>query len=439
MHYYSLSLSNKKGISFVALKSRKLVDYCSLLIIAGFYLAIVVPNFFTSIYAEDGARYLQDALDTGGVNNIFKTLAGFADVPARIIAAIASLSPPEWYPISLGVLTILIVALCVIVVFDSVLPILKNKFLAYLFAIFLLVLPIARFESIGNVTNLHFYFFTSSAFILLHFLFRGKISIFQGIFILLAALSVPLTLFLFVFLFYKVNPKLYFRLEFKSLIINPFIILGVGSLINFLISWGDTSSRAPRSLNSIFKVAYLYLDRIVGSTFIPLWGRVYSDKDGIGISNSIFNLIGVRLIAASLIFILLLLFSLKLNKDSRNFALFLLGISVLFGVLLGFFFNLEPRYCIFPSYLLAFVLFFIISSQKKRWLEPIVLILLLLLTVNASSDIASRQNSNDWRGQVAIARGKCQNNGILENVRIRIAPFRADAYWSIRLPCSTLN
>ena len=423
----------------MASKTKKLLDYSSLLIISGFYLVITVPNFFTSIYAEDGARYLQDALDTGGFTNIFKTLAGYGDVPARIIAAIASLTPPDWYPISLGILTIVAVALCVIVIFDSVLPILKNKILSYLFACFLLVLPIARFESIGNVTNLHFYFFTSSAFILLHFLFTGKISIFQGAFILFAALSVPLTLFLFVFLFYKGNLRKRFGLDFKSLLINPFIILGAGSLINIYISWGDSSSRAPRSLNSILKVAYLYLDRIIGSTFIPLWGRVYSDKDGVVISNSIFNLIGVRLIAASLIFILLLLFSFKLNKDSRNFALFLLGISVLFGVLLGFFFNLEPRYCIFPSYLLAFVLFFIISSQKKRWLEPIVLILLLLLTVNASSDTASRQNSNDWRGQVVIAREKCQNNGTLENVRIRIAPFRADAYWSIRLPCSTLN
>ena len=264
----------------MALRTRKLIDYSSLLIFSGLYLVITVPNFLTSIYAEYGARYLQDALDTGGFNNIFKTMAGFADVPARIIAAIASLSPPELYQISLGVLTIITITLCVIVVFYSVLPILNDKFLSYLFAIFLLALPIARFESIGNVTNLHFYFFTSSTFVLLHFLFTGKISILRGIFILLAALSVPLTLFLFVFLFGKGNQKKYFPLELKYLIKNPFIILGIGSLINFLISWGDTSSRAPTSLNSILKVAYLYLDRIVGSTFIPLWGRVYSDRDG---------------------------------------------------------------------------------------------------------------------------------------------------------------
>ena len=422
----------------MALKLRKILEYVSFLIITGVYLTVTVPNFFTSIYAEDGARYLQDALDTGGINNLFKTLAGYGDVPARIIAAIASISPPEMYPLALGVLITLVVTLCVIIVFDSVLPIFKTRSLAYLFASFLLVLPIARFESIGNVTNLHFYFFTSSTFILFHYLFMGKISIFQGIFILFAALSVPLTLFLFIFLFCKGNPKKYFRLELKSLIMNPFIILGIGSLINFLISWGDSSSRAPRSLNSILKVAYLYLDRIVGSTFIPLWGRVYSDKDGVGISNSIFNSVGARLITASLIFILLLLFSLKLNKDSRNFALFLLGISILFGVLLGFFFNLEPRYCIFPSYLLAFVFFYLISLQKKVLVEPVLLVYLLLLNINASNDIASRQNSSDWKSQVAIARAECRNERNQTNIRIRIAPFRPDAYWSIRLPCSRI-
>ena len=423
----------------MALKIRKLVDYGSLLIISGFYLVITVPNFFTSIYAEDGARYLQDALDSGGLNNIFKTLAGYGDVPARIIAAIASLSPPKWYPISLGILTILVVALCVIVVFDSVLPILKNKSLAYLFSVFLLVLPIARFESLGNVTNLHFYFFTSSAFVILHFLFTKKISIFQGIFVFLAALSVPLTLFLFVFLLYRGDPRKYFSLELKSLLMNPFVILGVGSLINFLVSWGDSSSRAPRSLNSIVKVSYLYLDRIVGSTFTPFWGRVHSDENGIVISNSIINSIGIRLIVATLLFGLLFFLSLKLDKFSRNFALFILGISVLFGVLLGFFFNLEPRYCIFPSYLLAFVFFFIFSSQNKRWPVPILLIYLLLLTINASSDVASRQNSSNWKNQVAIARSECQNDRNLEDVRIRIAPFRAGAYWFMKLPCSTIK
>lgn len=422
----------------MALNIRKSVDYGALLIISMFYLAMTVPNFFTSIYAEDGQRYMQDSIDTGRFNNIFKTLAGYVDVPARVIAAIASLSPPEWYPISLGILITLTMTLCVIVVFDSVLPILNNRFLAYLFSSFLLVLPIARFESIGNVTNLHFYFFTSAAFILLHFLFTNKISIFQGTFILFSALSVPLTLFLFVFLFYKGNPRKYFSLDLKSMLRNPFIILGIGSLINFLISWGDSSSRTPRSLNSLLKVAYLYLDRVVGSTFIPFWGRVNSDEDGANVSNSIFNSIALRLVVATLIFLLLLLFSLKLKKDSRGFALFLLGISVLFGGLLGLFFNLEPRYCIFPSYILAFAFFFIISLQKNQLPRAILLIYMLLLTTNASGDIVSRQNSSNWKSEVTAARLECQIDRNLTNVKIRIAPFRSDAFWSVRLPCSRL-
>jgi len=299
-------------------------------------------------------------------------------------------------------------------------------------------LPIARFESIGNVTNLHFYFFTSAAFILLQFLFTNKISIFQGIFILFSALSVPLTLFLFVFMFYKGNPRKYFILDLKSMLRNPFVILGVGSLINFVISWGDSSSRTPRSLNSLLKVAYLFLDRIIGSTFIPFWGRVYSDEDGARFSNSIFNSIALRLVAATLIFLLLLLFSLKLKKDSRGFALFLLGISVLFGGLLGFFFNLEPRYCIFPSYILAFAFFFIISSQRNQVPGAILLIYLLLLATNASGDIVSRQNSSNWKSEVTAARLECQIDRNQTNVKIRIAPFRSDAFWSVRLPCSRL-
>ena len=125
------------------------------------YMVITVPNFFTSIYAEDGSIYLQDALNTGGLHNLFKTYAGYGDLPARLIAAIVSLFPVSLYPYIYGLLNAFVMLVCITLVYTSIKPIFRKKSLSLLFSSFLLILPIARFESIGNITNLHFFFFTA--------------------------------------------------------------------------------------------------------------------------------------------------------------------------------------------------------------------------------------------------------------------------------------
>jgi hypothetical protein len=117
------------------------------------YLIFTVPNFLTSLYAEDGQVYLEDAFNTGGLNNLFKTVAGYADLPARAIAAFVSPFPVILYPYLYGACTALVMIVCVRIVYSCVEQVLEKRSLAVYFSYFLVIIPIARFESIGNVTK----------------------------------------------------------------------------------------------------------------------------------------------------------------------------------------------------------------------------------------------------------------------------------------------
>ena len=68
-------------MSLVSKKSFQLILSFTLIIL---YMVITVPNFFTSIYAEDGQIYLQDALNTGGLHNLFKTMENYIIAFVRI-------------------------------------------------------------------------------------------------------------------------------------------------------------------------------------------------------------------------------------------------------------------------------------------------------------------------------------------------------------------
>ena len=408
-------------------------------VLIGVYLFFTVPNFLTSLYAEDGQVYLQDAFNTGGLNNLFKTVAGYGDLPARAIAAFVSPFPLILYPYLYGVCTVLVMSVCVRVVYSSVEEVLENRILAFYFSIFLVIMPIARFESIGNVTNLHFFFFTASTFVFIQFALLRTSSVGKLLFVFAAALSVPLSIFHFIFVFFRWRENLQFLRDPKRFLSTPFFFLLVGTVLNFAISWGDSSTRTPTNSNSILKILYLYLDRVVGSAFVPFWGRVSSQGYETVFSHSLFESAYLRAIISILILGTLLVCTTRLKRKLRAMAFFLLFASILYSFLIGFFYNLEPRYCIFPSYVTAFLLFLYLDSTKTKWLRVYVAIFLLLLALNANSESESRKNAPDWAVQVNTASKTCEADPVIKDVSIRTAPFRSNSQWFLVVPCNRLS
>ena len=418
---------------------KKMSQHAASLFMIGLYMYLTVPNFLTSIYAEDGQDHLQDAIRDGGLQTLFRTVGGYADIPTKAIAATIYQSSPELYPVLLGIAVITIIHICSLVIYSSVVPFFQNKSLAILFISFLVISPIARFESIGNVANLHFFIFTSSAFIFLRFIWFKSVTKFQLFFILMSALSTPLVLFYFILILYNFNGNLKEYKQKENLTTNPFFILFIGSILNFTISWGDTSNRPPNNSNSIFEITYLFLDRVVGSAFIPFWGRVSSDGNSVLISHSPFQHIVLRATLASVILILLIISTLKLESELRKFSLFLLGVILIFCFLVGRFYNLEPRYSIFPCFLITFLSFLVFSKFDSRFIRASIAIWLVLLSLNARAESESRQGSTNWGSEVKEARNLCKNQSGLREVPIQISPFNADYKWYLSLSCYQLE
>lgn len=418
---------------------KKSFQFTLVYIFIGVYMVAAVPNFLTSIYAEDGQTYLQDALNTGGLQNLFTTAGGYADLPARAIAAIVSLFPATQYPYIYGIFTVLVMLICVSIIYSTVSPVFQNRNLAIYFSLILVILPIARFESIGNVTNLHFFFFTASAFVFIHFIYLRSSTKSQLLFVFIAALSVPLCAFLFIFILYKWQKNTIYLKNPKYFLLTPFFPLLLGSLLNLLISWGDTTSRTPRNSNSIVKISYLYFDRVVGSSFVPFWGRVSSDNNDILVSHSPFVSPEIRVMVSILLMVVLIFLVTRLDPKHKSVGYFVIFASIVFSILIGFFYNLEPRYCIFPSYLLIFTSFLCLLSLRIRGLDFFIVVAVLLLALNASHETESRKNSLRWKTQVFIASTDCRDESPTTRISFRIAPFRSDTYWSLKIPCSRLS
>ena len=418
---------------------KRISQHTASILIIGAYMYISVPNFLTSIYAEDGQQHLQDAIRDGGIQTLFRTLGGYADLPTRAIASAIYLASPSLYPLLLAAAVVLVIYFCTIVVYKSVNPFFQNKNLTILFISFLIVLPIARFESIGNVANLHFFLFTSSAFVFLHFLWFKKVDKFQLYFVLFSALSIPLMVFFFVFLLYQFRANIKSYKNYRSLLANPFTFLMVGSIINFILSWGDTETRPPKNANSLLKISYLFLDRVVGSSFIPFWGRVSSNENVAVISHSPFQSTLLRATLASAVLIAILFMISKLETELRKFALFTVAMLVLFCILIGRFYNLEPRYCIYPTYLLIFLLFLRFSKLQNRKVHVFIALFIVLLSFNARVETESRQGSTNWQLEVKKARDLCKSNPNLLEVSIQTAPFNSKLQWFLKLSCKQLN
>ena len=403
------------------------------------YLIFTVPNFLTSLYAEDGQVYLEDAFNTGGLNNLFKTVAGYADLPARAIAAFVSPFPVILYPYLYGACTALVMIVCVRIVYSCVEQVLEKRSLAVYFSYFLVIIPIARFESIGNVTNLHFFFFAASTFVFIQFALLRVSSPGKLLFVFAAALSTPLSTFHFIFIFFRWSENLKFLRDPRRFLSSPFFFLLVGTVLNFIISWGDTVTRTPTNSNSALKILYLYFDRVVGSAFVPFWGRVSTQGNEIVFSNTPFENVLLRAIISILIMVALLVCMRRLRFERRGIAFFLLFVCGFYSFLIGFFYNLEPRYCILPSYIVIFLLFLCLDSLKIRRLNGYVAILLSLLALNANSESESRQHALDWAVQIKAAAKACKADPMMTGVSIRTAPFRSDSQWFLRVPCSRLS
>jgi hypothetical protein len=284
-------------------------------------------------------------------------------------------------------------------------------------------------------------------------LFGGQVKSSGLLFIFFSALSTPLCIFLFVFalayylLELRTNLKVEWYKSFKVVRLrqNPFIALLLGLIGLAMLSLGDLGSRLPSKVNSFEKTMYLFLDRQVGSTFLPFWGHVSSENGKVVVDHSPFNSLEIRLTLSLLVtFCFLLLFT-WLSKEYR-IKFITIGLPVIFytGVI-GYLYNLEPRYTIFPSFLTMFLFIvaidYFLRKQTKRQntMRILVLIIFIGISLNSRSESTSRLGGISWENQVSQERKECMRKSTEGFAEFQLAPFRNDTNWILTVPCAKLE
>lgn len=388
------------------------------------------------LYAEDGGIYIQQAIDFPFPRDVFEPYAGYSDVTARIAANFVTLFPINLYTTVILALVSLVLALIGFIVFSSSQGEVKNPILRVLLAIGLILLPIGNFESIGNITNLHFYLMSGCLFLLLGKDLPNKKFFVGSIFIIISCLSTPLMIYYLPII--VIQKFLHYRHKIP-ISFNPYqisLLIGVilQMLFVFTLAYGD---RNASSNHNLLKTIYLFMDRVIGSAIIPFWGYVST-------SDSIQNT-QVLIFRAGVVTFISLVSLFFFNYWYRSHSVDLVfPLSLLIGLLfywfsIGYFFAPEPRYAIFAGYMLVCAVIStmgtVFARKGSRTAISLIITISLSTWVGSFTPSALRTFGPTVMEQITPASTKCDSQN--KQVRIRLLPLNGN--WELIVSCGKLE
>jgi len=401
-------------------------------------LYLKIPTAFTKIYAEDGAISLQDSLEKTFPYDFLSSYAGYFDIIARSAGRVAASFPLEIAAQVFFFFNTLMLSWIAITVYRASNDFIFNKITRSILALSLILLPIASFESIANSTNLHFFFMSACLPIFLRKSAERHETYFFSLFIFVATLSTPLMIFYLPLL-------VFMRWGIKSVVSlakpNPFWLAWLfGILIQVLfVVTRALGERTSTGVQSISKTSFLYLDRVVGSAFVPWWGNVSDSTSSIApnlFSSRIYlALRGLLAVILLFLFVVYIVKSGKRKSEIRHLSVGVLLTGVIYWFVVGVLFSPEPRYAIFPSFGLLLVLFYIqgeVSKHKKqKHQQGAVLILILLTWIGSWSPSDLRKDGPTWAVEYNKARSICKKG--VTDVQIPIIPI--NQRWFVIIGC----
>jgi hypothetical protein len=306
-----------------------------------------------------------------------------------------------------------------------------------------LFLPLSAFSAVGNVSNLYVYFMLASA-VLLASRESSKLGESYKLSVyMIAVFSLPLCIFLVPIIISNCYRSYRATKTWKPTFTESLFIFGL--TLHFLaIFLFSTVDRAPRGLQSIDKVVYLYLDRAIGSSLVPNWGFVSGTSDSIKIENSMFFTTGTfRLLISGAVFALIvglyLRFRRTLKSNENYFIQFFYILALVYSMLIGTLYNPEPRYMMLPAFItfwLAVYLFDVISQRNGLVYRSLhfALITVLILGLNASYH---RSIGPDWKNGLREAREQCKGASANKIVKFRTLPLSPQTFYETT--CNALN
>jgi hypothetical protein len=403
--------------------------------------SIRFPFIFRKMYAEDGALFLADALKYKFPTDLIEPAAGYSTLIMRIGGRFVSIFPLEFAAIMSGTFTAICLSLLAAGLFKYNNFKSDNFWGRFTLALSFLLLPLASFSAIGNIANLYVYFMTASAVFLYYHEKTKSETVYKSLVLFIAALSLPLTIFLLPIMIHRIY------LDKKAIgslkILRSDVVFVIGLISQFVfIAITSFGERVPNAPQSIFKVVYLYFDRGVGISTIPKWGFISNTNGVIQYENSIEILqsLQVRMVIA-LAVLAFLAFTFyrnvsKIPREVRSQLGFITTLGFMYSMLIGLFFNSEPRYMLLTSFLTCWAILLLLDSQGNSKLRFILTNYLIVVFVFGLTASTHRSQGPEWRSELLMARQICAYSENLENIKIRTLPL--DKTWNVEIPCKNL-
>ena len=400
------------------------------------------PFIYKKIYAEDGKLFLNEAFEFTFPLDLLQPAAGYSQLIQRIGGRVVSLFPLEFSPLVCGLFSALAMSFFAAGVFkynnfagDDLWP-------SFVLSLSLIFLPITSYSVVGNVANLYVFPTVAAAVLLYHNDSSKKEVTYKSFVFILATLSLPLSVFLLPIMVHRAYLEKKITRKWKIQQSDIAFLVGIFLQFFFILAT-SLGERVPHSPNSALKTIYLYLDRGIGISTIPKWGFVSGSSGNILYDGTIWFLRNqtTRLLAIILVIIILFLVYRKGHSVISSHIKSQIGTIMLLGffysLLVGLFFNPEPRYMVLTSFLTIWAILLLFDAQAKKRLgvaSYLYIVLVLILGLTASSH---RSQGPDWKKELKNASLVCLQDKTLKNVKIRTLPM--DALWEMTIPCNVLK
>ncbi|MFD4639713.1 hypothetical protein ACFWN2_20530 [Lentzea sp. NPDC058436] len=141
------------------------------------------------LWAEDGARFLLDALTSPALPNLTDPYGGYLHALPRLVAELVVLLPVEQAAAGFAIGAAVLRALVALITFSASKAYLKSAPMRFALAALVIVLPAGNSETLNNVTNLHWFLLYGTFWALL---WRNAPRVPVALFVVLSALTSPL-------------------------------------------------------------------------------------------------------------------------------------------------------------------------------------------------------------------------------------------------------
>ncbi|MFI6098018.1 hypothetical protein ACIA8G_20870 [Lentzea sp. NPDC051213] len=168
-------------------------SFCFVLSVA--FLLLIPPGWarLDHLWAEDGARFMVDAVRTPTLTNLIEPYGGYLHTLPRLVAEVVALLPLEWTAAGFAIAAAMLRALVALITFAASGAYLRSTPLRLALASLVVVLPAGNSETLNNMSNLHWFLLYGAFWALL---WRNAPRVPVALFVFLAALTSPLVFIL---------------------------------------------------------------------------------------------------------------------------------------------------------------------------------------------------------------------------------------------------